>query len=384
MALLKKLGQIFCPVLLGASMEECASIVVLFPNLHSMKHAILLSFLYFVYVCFIIDSFFFKYVNIRLIQMLPRASIGSLQNVIHMLIGIGFVEMFIFRSYFTYISTKYAKEEINWFKIASNITDASNPKLFLILRTLLLQLYFSLLCVITVAPIMKLCFEGWSILDWSACIMWFLFNLILLRYSIVDVALLYVMMCGLYVYVNERMNSFTSNFDDFQVTQSPLSIRSILAQYKRLIKLIIDVDQLVMFITFVNDLLVIPLLGVVIVTALTNTENSMQSLIKWAVAVSGLCYGVRGIVITIVLAKIESNSRVLYKQLASYSARSTVKGIIWQTQIIGIMEDLSCSRNHLTIRELSGAISQIDSMENIISIAQFVMLVLGFSTQFAP
>ena len=90
-----------------------------------------------------------------------------------------------------------------------------------------------------------------------------------------------------------------------------------------------------------------------------------------------------GVVMAIVLAHIDHTSKTLYKLLASRIARGQITGFVSIQQLMLILDDLSCRKNHLVMREFSGSPStQIDVMMNVLSIAQFVMLSMDFSFKF--
>lgn len=379
--ILKKLTRTFCPVLLAHSLDELTSIMNLFPILINPSHIVLLIFLYFCYVCYFIDGFFYPYVDIKIIKVLPRKSLGPLENVIHMICGSGFTEMFIIRSYLIYINNKYGKDTIEWLKVASNINKFNHPKLFAISKFLFFQIYMSVLMVVFINQAIKLKYEATSYFDCFVSITWIINNILLLRFTILDVPVIYLITYSCYLYVNERMNNLMLEMKNIEGNCNSSAIKNVVTKYKKLTRLICNVNPLIVFITFVNDLLVIPFIGVVIVTALTDALNFMQVLIKWCIFVAAAFYSVRGVIITIILAKIDSKSRVLHKSIASYCARGVFKKLEWQRQMVIVMEDLSCSRNQVAFKEISGSVTQIDLMENVISIVQFVMLLIRFSNQ---
>ena len=116
--------------------------------------------------------------------------------------------------------------------------------------------------------------------------------------------------------------------------------------------------------------------------AITYPENSLQIFIKYFYVIPGILFGVRGVIMTIVLARIDYQSRCLYKLIASRIARGNVTGFVTREQLMFIMDDLSSRKNHLVMREYSGSPStQMDVMVNVLSIAQFCMLLMEFSVK---
>ena len=117
--------------------------------------------------------------------------------------------------------------------------------------------------------------------------------------------------------------------------------------------------------------------------AITYPENSLQVFIKYFHVIPGILFGIRGVIMTIVLARIDYRSKYLHQLIASRIARGNVTGFVTRRQLLFIMEDLSSDKNHLVMREYSGSPStEMDVMMNVFSIAQFCMLLMDFSVDF--
>ena len=154
-------------------------------------------------------------------------------------------------------------------------------------------------------------------------------------------------------------------------------------EYLKVIRLIKQVNPLMKLISFTNALTTIPFAGLGVVIIVTYPEDSLQSLIKYCYLMPVVVFSLRGVVLTIVLAHIDRKSKILYKLLASRIARGETTGFISVKQLMFIMDDLSGRKNHLVIREYSQSPStQIDVMMNVLSIAQFVMLLMQFGLKF--
>ena len=136
-------------------------------------------------------------------------------------------------------------------------------------------------------------------------------------------------------------------------------------------------------ISFANGLLVIPFVAIGILIFMTDTENDLQFFIKYVYVIPTIIFAFRGVAMTIVLAHIDHRLKTLYKLLASRMARGETTGFVSVKQLMLILDDLGCRRNHLVMREFSGSPStQMDVLMNVLSIAQFVMLSMEFSLKF--
>ena len=147
--------------------------------------------------------------------------------------------------------------------------------------------------------------------------------------------------------------------------------------------LVKQANHLMKFISLVNSLIVIPFVATGIMISITYPENDVQLLLKYTYVVPIILYSFRGVVMTIVLAQIDRRSKILYKLLASRIARGQITGFVSVKQLMLIMEDLTCQKNHMVMREYSGSPStQMDVMMNVLSICQFVMLLMDFGLKF--
>ena len=133
-------------------------------------------------------------------------------------------------------------------------------------------------------------------------------------------------------------------------------------------------------ISFSNDALIIPFVSLTIVIALTHAENYMQFIIKCVYFVPSFTYAIRGVLLTAILANIDSKSRILYKLIASRIACGNISGYVSRRFLMFILEDISSRRNHISLKGYLGSTKKRrDTMFYILAIGQFVMLLINFS-----
>lgn len=371
----KIIVRFLCPAALGESLDDLTSSMLLFPSLSNWKHVSALIVIYFFYLVYMVDGLLYRFIETYFMP-LPRASLGPILNLIHILCGLVICEIVFLRSYCVLMTVKYGKDSIGWYRMVRKMNKREDRNLFKLSQLLFPLLYAGIASVYLANKMIKLTKERSTQLDYIFNITWVTSELILLRFTIIELPLLYIIASACYLKLTKQLDELLADFS------KPFMSDPIM-KYKQLVNSILDVNPLMQVISFMNSLLVIPFVEIVIVLSMTETENRFQSIIKYLYLPPASVYALRGMVITTILAPIDSKSRLLYKSIASRIAHEQVTGCVSQRQLILIMEDLSCSRNHICMREFSGSPSnQIDIMMNIIAIGQFVMLLLDFSMEF--
>lgn len=371
----RKLLWVFCPLATGQSFEEFIKVAELFPTRKASSIFKLLC-IYIFYFLFIADGLLYPFIDTHFL-LLPRASLGPFLNAIHIMCGAAICEIVVLRSYCIYTKIRHGINSIGWFNILTKITSDEHRKLFLFLRFLFFQMGFSVTIIYLSNHLTKLVFERSTPIDYFVNAVWIVSEMLLIRFTIIEIPLMYVMSYSCYVYVNQKLDKLIGELKRPQINTILVIVR-----YKNLVKLIMDANPLVKLISSTNGVTVIPYISLAIMVAITDTENQVQLIIKYAYLVPASIYSIRGVVITAIIAKIDSKSRILHKLITSQIARGHVKGFIPCSKLITIMEDLACSKNHICMREFSGSPSnQIDILQNVVSIAQFVMLLREFGTQ---
>lgn len=119
---------IFAPAF-GESIGEIASLVVLFPDKKNIRHVARLSFMFFCYVCYIINGLFMPFIDTHLLP-LPRESLGPLKYVAHILWAALFTEMLLTRILILFLQARVGKNKLRWFILTKDISSRDQPKLF--------------------------------------------------------------------------------------------------------------------------------------------------------------------------------------------------------------------------------------------------------------
>ena len=370
----KKFFQRYCPYLFCNSWEESNSIMIIFPKFN-LKNALTLICLYLYYLAFMIDGLFYLWIDTRFL-LIPTTILGPFMHIIHIICVTGFGECILFRTYCLYKMIRFGRSSIVWHTILLKINQSDHPKLFNVSKFLFFQLFVGASAVFTANHIAKLV-EWSNLLDYVVHIGWIFIQIGLLRFTPSEFPYFYIAAYSCYLYVKEQMDLLLKQF------REPLLDIQLVSEYLKLIKLVKQVNPLMKLISLTNSLTVIPYAGSVIVTIITYPQNDLQLVIKYSYLMTALLFSVRGVIMTIVLANIDCRSKMLYKLLASRIARGQITGFVSVRQLMLIMDDLASHKNHLVMKEYSGSpANQMDVMVNVLSIPQFVMLVMQFSLKF--
>lgn len=368
----EKIAHLMFPLALGESFEDLASGVLFFPNFGNLKHLLTWIFIYLVYFVYIIDGYFSPWVDTHYLP-LPRTSVGPLISQVHLLAGLVISEVFIIRSYFFYVKIRYGLHSIKWFETISQINKHSRPMLFKVINFLFPHLFLGVGTVFVSNQVVKLSFERSSLEDYLVNIFWVFSNFFILRFTLIDLPLVYIMAYTCYSVLKNRLDRL---LDDFR---QPMLNMATIAKYKKLILSVADVNPLMKILSFTNGLFIIPFISLTIVLGMAETENVLQFIVKYVYFFPASFYSVRGMIMTSILGNIDSKSRILFNLISSRIARKNFNSYVSHRQLILIMDDLTCTRNHLTLREYSGSPSnRMDILVNVAAIAQFVMLLITF------
>ena len=161
-----------------------------------------------------------------------------------------------------------------------------------------------------------------------------------------------------------------------------LAISKLLPEYQELVQMVATVNKLVKFLMAQINLTLIPLIGSLVVFVIAPTENWIQLTVKYAISASSGVYSIRGTVLTLFLSQLDFQSKVLYNRISASIARGNVKNMHSKIWLRKMMEDLSCGRNHLLMREYTGGVTQMDVFEFVIGVVQFTMLFIDFGREF--
>lgn len=369
----RRLLWIFCPLYLGESFEEFASIVLLFPSLNEYRKMIVWVFILLMYFAFLIDALVYEIIDTHYLP-LPRASFGPLSNPIRFMVIPLVGEAILIRSYFFYVKIWKEQDVIPWFKIVSKVSKKQHPKLFKMMKRTLIFLFFTILIVIILNSVYKLAFERSLALDYFVNVTYLCLELVLLRFAMLELPLIYFMAYSCYLFLSEKLDELT-----LQVTKDPARVDAI-KKYNKLISSILQVNPLMRLISISNGLFIVPFVSLFIVLSLTETENKIQVIVKLLYSSPAFAYSIRGFIITAISSRMTSKSKIFYKLIACQIARGHPMTFVSHRQIIFILEDLASRKNRISFRKHSGSIvQQMDILVNIVTIVQFVMLIMAFS-----
>ena len=197
----KKLFQLLYPILSAECFEDFALKVVLFPSFKNFKHIILWIFIYTMYILYIIDGFFHQYIDTYYLPM-PRSSLGPLRDEIHFLVGTIVLEALIVRSNIFYTKLRSGKNCTSWFKVFLRTSKDEHPKLFQVLKFSLDQLYLGIMLILIFNEMFKISFERCTFLDSLVTMAWLITSIFSVRYTIIELLLIYVITFCCYMHLN--------------------------------------------------------------------------------------------------------------------------------------------------------------------------------------
>ena len=366
--------KLICPPIFGDSIERFTSDLFILPNFN-WKSSLVIFVINLYYFIFVTEGFLYKFINTRFL-FLPTRALGPFESAIHGLWGITIFELIILRAHCLYKMVRHGRSSLAWYDISTKIKISDHPTYFIIFRLLFFGIFGGCLVAILFNHALKIT-EQPTYLDYVVNMAWIIIQILLLRFAMVEFPYFYIVGFSCYIHVKDKMDNLLRNFNE------PILDIDLVSQYLKLIKLIKIVNPLMRLILFTNGLTVIPHFSIIFMIFVTHPENTLQFFCKYVHVLPGIFYSVRGMILTIVLAKIDYRSRCLYKQIASRIARGNVTGYITHKQLLVMMDDLSSNKNHLVMREYSGSPStQMDVMMNVFAIAQFSMLLMDFSVGF--
>lgn len=373
-----RVAKILFPAVYASSIDKMASIIVLFPNKSNMKHVTRLLFMFTCYMFYLIDGLLFPLVDTQLLP-LPREAYGRLKHVAHVLYGCAFAELISTRIYLCIQHWKLGKENINWYALTRDINSHDRPKLFAIFRLVFFELYISAPILYFGNQVVKLFFERSLAIDVLVNVTWIMTTILLTRFTLMDMPLLYMIASSCYLQVQSKLQQLNSSVQQIDEHLDQSVVSPIVTQYKNLMKMVFDVNTLVKLLMFQNNLLVVPFISSLIVIAIAQTDNLVQVALKVSIFAPASVYTVRGIILTAILARVDFQSKILYRKIMSSIARGNIRRLQSKIRLQQIMDDLSSSRNHLLMREYTGKVTQMDVYENAVKVVQFTMLLLDFS-----
>ena len=356
------------------SIEAFESILLILPK-PSLRNIKLITFIFILYLLILADGLFYQFINTRYL-FIAISTLGPFLFPIHIVWSAAFFEATVVRIHCLYKVIRFGRSSVTWYDIAKRIKKDDHPVYFKICRFLFIVIFFAGTSIISSQHLLKLA-EYSTPLDYFVNFTWTVIQIYMIRFALTDLIFIYIAALNCYMYLINKMDDLLNTFN-----QPFLNIDCV-PQYITMMRLINNTNSLMRLISLVNGLTVIPFFSGVLIMAITYPENSLQVFIKYFHVIPGILFGIRGVIMTIVLARIDYRSKYLHQLIASRIARGNVTGFVTRRQLLFIMEDLSSDKNHLVMREYSGSPStEMDVMMNVFSIAQFCMLLMDFSVDF--
>ena len=193
-----------------------------------------------------------------------------------------------------------------------------------------------------------------------------------MRYALNDVLILYVYALAGSMAILDQMKNLRITLAQCDHFSRPLF--AILQQYFLLTKSIKQLNPLSKFIVSASKLLTVPFGGMIFIFSSSPAEDLFSLLFKIVILGAAIYYALHGYLLIVGLAQVSTMSKVLYGEIHSIIAGKHHLSWFDIRLLLLIIEDASCSRSHLVIREHSGSVSQMDAFESITSTASVMTL----------
>lgn len=130
------------------------------------------------------------------------------------------------------------------------------------------------------------------------------------------------------------------------------------------------------------NLLAIPNSSLLIMILITPMNGFIINSIKCLIVIISASFATRGYFLVSILSKIDGESKKLAKNIYSAISRNKFHHIDHVKQFLVILEDLSCERRLIVVRELNSPVTQMDVFNSIVSTVSLITLIFSLRNSF--
>lgn len=264
-----------------------------------------------------------------------------------------------------------SSDQIEFVKLLKKLTPRDEKVILFILKRLLTQITTSA-TVFNVT--MMIIDEIYATNNWQKftnlidCIGYFF----LLRIAIRDLIIIYALAIGGFKVVSRELDSFI-----LMISEMDRPVKSMAKSYSDLVVSVRQLNSLVKILMFTGTFFTVPNSGFIIMLALIPADDFLTIYIKYTIMMIGVFFVIRGHFLTAILSNVDSKSKKLYSDINSTIARSKCNNLSQIIQLKLILDDISCERSLIEIREFNSSVTRTDFMNRIISTFSFVTLILS-------
>lgn len=262
--------------------------------------------------------------------------------------------------------------EIDFVQLILEARKHVQRKMFLMIKILLPQTQIgSYFCVILV-----LIAGYYDKIEFSRLIFWTFCYIHLIRTGILHVpALLAFTIAGSSV-LNDEINEIKSLIES---DSTKLQTNHLLSKYLHYINSVRRLNSLTKHLLFIGNLFNIPFMSLLFCFILVPTKGTIMEVLRIIFFISALFYGSRVYILTIILSKVDGESKLIHSKIYSAISRGKVANQHESKRLLYMMEDLASERNHFVVKGYNNTITQMDTFNNIIS--TLLIVSLFFSSQ---
>ena len=184
----------------------------------------------------------------------------------------------------------------------------------------------------------------------------------------------------LYVFAVAGCNAVLEQMEQLQKTvqRYPHFTFILVNEYFKTVRCISKFNPLGKFLVLLSKLIVVPFGSMIFIVLASPTDDLSAFIFKLFTLVASFAFGLFGYLLIAKLAQVNQVSKKFYVECNSLIARRQDLHVSNVLALRKIIEDASCSRSHLVLREFAGTITQMDAFESIISTLSLLTLFFSF------
>ena len=307
------------------------------------------------------------------LQILRPSVIGPLG---HRMAVVGFLSLCYFLTtkvwLYTVVREHQSMEEIGFMQLLKQLTKQSQDKTLLAAKVISTILIINCYVFVLGFSSIELYF---SISTWHLLfILSFSVALFLLPRSLPNDAIV------LYVFAIAGCNAVLEQMEKLRKTAQryPHFTFILLNEYFKTVRCITKSNPLGKFIVLLSELIVVPFGSMIFLMLSSPTDDLFALIFKVFTLVAAFAFGMFGYLLIAKLAQVSLVSKKFYVECNSLIARRQNLRPANVILLRKVIEDASCSRSHLVLREFAGTIAQMDAFESIIATLSLLTLFFSF------
>lgn len=197
-----------------------------------------------------------------------------------------------------------------------------------------------------------------------------------------DVLILYSFTVAGSKVVMKQFKQFESAISHYLYNTFQRPMLHLLCLYVDLTQSIQQLNSITRVLMLTSEVILFPVVSSFIYLGLQPEQGLLMNILKFAITVDGFLYFNRGHFLVALLSQIDSEGKKVYSMIHSAIARNEHDNYCHVVQLKMILEDMSCSRSHMVVREFNGIVNQMDVYESLVSTSSVLFLLYDFTSSF--